>query len=257
MLGLILCVQAAAASTLPDSVASPGKSSRVTFKESTYRRNLLIGNATFGSAAYIYMANTWGAPTGRFHIKREFSDHLACTDEVSHFFAGYKLTQGFSWLFKSFGMDASVAPKYSALQAATILTMVEFPLDAYNPTQGFGLSDLACDYGGIAWALIKEKYPNNFDMKFSVKQSPWRFKNKFLASTDQEFDNFIWWATYKPKYAWIGFGYSANHYNIAVQPEAYLGVGTTIYDLLQFVSPKLAGDVKFLDSYFINLHYRL
>lgn len=233
----------------PDSAAS--------YNESTYQRNLLAGNAVFGTATYIYMANTWGEPNGRFHFKDEFHDNIAMTDEVSHFFAGYKLTQGFSWLFRSFGMDESVAPKYSALQAAMILTLVEVPLDAFNPTQGFGATDLAFDYAGIGFALIKERYPSNFDMKFSVKQPPWQFENKFLASDNEEFDNFIWWATYKPKYAWLGVGYSANHESIEVEPEVYLGIGTTLYDLFYLVAPESAKQVKFLDTYFINLHTRL
>ncbi len=258
---MTLAPVALADSSRSDTTAShysqPGALHASVIPEGTYRRNLLIGNAAFGTATYFYMANTWGAPTGKFHFKNEFHDNIALTDEVSHFFAGYKLTQGFSWLFKSLGMDEQVAPKYSALQAAMLLTLVEVPLDAFNPTQGFGATDLVADYGGIGLALLKDKYPNNFDMKFSVKHPPWRFENKFLASDVEEFDNFIWWATYKPKYAWVGVGYSANHERIEVEPEFYVGIGTTAYDLLHVVAPGFADEVKFLDTYFINFHRRL
>jgi hypothetical protein len=220
-------------------------------------RNLAIGNIVFGTGAYLYFAETWGAPNGKFHIKDELHDNLALTDEVSHFFAGYKMTNGFAWLFRSLNAPPEMAYRLGALQTVLILTLIEIPMDAYNPSQGMGLTDLGADYAGVGWGLLKKKYPNNFDMKFCVKQPPWDFKHKLLASDNSEFDNFIWWGVWKPKYVWTGIGYSTNHDRLDVEPEVYLGVGTTLYDLLHLVSPKIADEVKSLDTYFISLRVRL
>jgi hypothetical protein len=226
-------------------------------KHSHLWRNYVIGNAVFGTGAYLYFANTWGAPNGKFHIKNEFHDNIALTDEVSHFYGGYKLTDGFAWLFRILKVPPGKIDRLAALQAALVTTFIEFPIDSYNPSQGMGLTDLAADYAGIGWGLLKRKHPNNFDMKFCVKQPPWKFKHKFLASTDAEFDNFIWWGVWKPKYLWTGLGYSTNHNVPTVKPEFYLGVGTTMYDLIHILSPRVADEVKSLDTYFISIRVRL
>jgi hypothetical protein len=220
-------------------------------------RNLAIGNIVFGTGAYLYFADTWGAPKGKFHVKDEIHDNLAFNDELSHLFFGYKLSQGFDWLFRGLHVNSKKASQLGALQAAFILTLIEFPMDSYNPSQGMGLTDLAADYLGVGWALLKKNRPNNFDMKFCVKKPPWKFSNKLLANTNQEFDNWIWWATWKPKYVWTGIGYSTNHDKPDVESEVYLGVGTTLYDLLHLISPKIADEIRSLDTYFISLRLRL
>jgi hypothetical protein len=220
-------------------------------------RNLVAGNIVVGVGAYVYFSRTWGAPNGKFHIKDEIHDNMAFNDEISHFFAGYKLTEGFDWFFRTLRAPREKSLKLAAAQAALILTLVEYPMDSYNPGQGMGLTDLTADYLGIGWSLLKRKYPNNFDMKFCLKQPPWKFENKFLASKNQEFDNWIWWANWKPKYVWTGVGYSTNHDQGDVKPEVYLGVGTTLYDLLHAVAPRLADKIKSLDTYFISVRYHL
>lgn len=220
-------------------------------------RNLAIGNIVFGTGAYLYFAETWGTPNGRFHIKSELHDNVALTDEVSHFYAGYKMTDGFAWLFRVLKVQPEKVNRLAALQTVLILTLIEFPMDAYNPSQGMGLTDLAANYAGVGWGLLKKEHPNNFDMKFCVKQPPWKFKHKFLASDNAEFDNFIWWGVWKPKYVWTGVGYSTNHDHRDVEPEIYLGVGTTLYDLLRLAFPKVADEIKSLDTYFISFRLRL
>jgi len=220
-------------------------------------RNLAIRNFVFGTGAYLYFSETWGAPNGKFHIKDELHDNVGFTDEISHFYAGYKMTDGFAWLFRTLKVRPEKVNRLGAIQTVLILTLIEFPMDAYNPDQGMGLTDLAADYAGVGWGLLKKKYPNNFDMKFCVKRPPWDFKHKLLASDNSEFDNFIWWGVWKPKYVWTGIGYSTNHDRADVEPEVYLGVGTTLYDLLHLVSPKFANEVRSLDTYFISLRFRL
>ncbi len=227
-------------------------------EKSHVNRNMLIGNLVVGTGAYFYFENTWGAPDGKFHFKNELHDNVAFTDEISHFYAGYKLTDGFRWFFRMLKMPEEKQLKYGALQAAIILTLVEVPMDAFNPDQGFGVSDFVLDYGGIGYALLDDKYPNQFDMKFSVKQPPWKFDNKFLASKNEEFANFIWWATYTPKTVSVGLGYGIEYdQHGEAQSQVFLGAGTTLYDLLYLIKPSVAKELKALDCYFINLRVEL
>ncbi len=226
--------------------------------KSHVNRNMLIGNLVVGTGAYFYFENTWGAPDGKFHLKNELHDNVAFTDEISHFYAGYKLTDGFRWFFRMLKMPEEKQLRYGALQAAIILTLVEFPMDAFNPDQGFGISDFVLDYGGIGYALLDAKYPNKFDMKFSVKQPPWKFDNKFLASKNEEFANFIWWTTYTPKTVSVGLGYGIEYdQHGEAQSHVFLGAGTTLYDLLYLIKPSVAKELKALDCYFINLRVEL
>lgn len=226
--------------------------------KSHVNRNMLIGNLVVGTGAYFYFENTWGAPDGKFHFKNEFHDNVAFTDEISHFYAGYKLTDGFRWFFRMLKMPEDKQLKYGALQAAIILTLVEFPMDSFNPDQGFGATDFVFDYGGIGYALLQDKYPNQFDMKFSLKRPPWKFDNKFLASKNEEFANFIWWATYTPKTVSVGLGYGIEYdAHGKAQSEVFLGAGTTLYDLIYLIKPSVAKELKALDCYFINLRLEL
>jgi len=220
-------------------------------------RNLLAANITGGTAAYIYLKNTWGTPNGRFHLKHEFDDNMNLTDEASHVYVSYKLTEGFCWLFRTFRMREDRVRLISALEAALVMTLVEVPLDAFNPDQGMGLTDLLANYAGIAFAWWKMEHPSNVDLKFCVKRSPFAFDNKLLANKNEEFDNYIWWATWKPKYLWTGVGYSINHRKGEVESEYYLGVGTTLYDLVYFVDQDFAKKVKVLDSYFVSVRFRV
>lgn len=217
----------------------------------------LSANVVGGSAAYYYMANLWGKPSGKFHLKDELHDNLALTDEISHAYCSYKLTQSFMTIFRTMGMSEDRIEMYAAIEAALMMTLVEYPLDAYNPGQGMGLTDLAFDAAGIAIALLKQKHPGSYDFKVSWKKSPLAYENHMLANTNEEFDNYIWWAAFKPKYIWLGLGYSTNHYQKNVQSEYYLGAGTTLSDLVSLISKKLAKKIKLADTYFINLRFEL
>ncbi|MCK4858799.1 MAG: DUF2279 domain-containing protein [candidate division Zixibacteria bacterium] len=220
-------------------------------------RNLIVGNVIGGTAAYFYLTDTWGTPTGRFHFKEDTNDNLALTDEISHMFAGYQLTEAFICIFRLLGMDSTRVEKYAMLEAGLVTTLVEFPLDAYNPGQGFGATDFLLNWMGIGFSWLRRRGLENFDLKFALKRSPFEFENKFLSSKNEEFDNFVWWALYKPKYIWLGVGYGTNHDHNLVESEYYLGVGTTLNDLLYLLSPATAKRLKALDTFFINLHIRL
>jgi hypothetical protein len=247
-------------SLLTSATATDGPDEPDSAEQSSHlHRNLILGNLIVGSAAYVYLSNTWGTPDGKFHLKRDIDDNLAMTDEISHAFVSYRLTQGCAWLFRVFKMPESKVEKYSIIEAALVTTLVEFPLDAYNPDQGFGVSDLIFNWIGISFAYFKQHGLESFDLKFAVKRSPLEFDNKLLANKNAEFDNFVWWATWKPKYLWLGLGYSTNHSRPGglVESEYYLGVGTTLYDVLNLVDGTWADRLKVLDTYFLNIHVRL
>lgn len=241
----------------PANAAESSDSLSTKPKKSHLHRNLAIGNALGLSAAYVYWTNTWGEPDGSFHFKDDLNDNLAMNDEFSHLFASYQLAEGFAWLFRLLQMDSTKVEKYALLEAALVTTLVEFPLDAFNPDQGFGVSDLLFNGAGLGLYWFRHHVSDRFDVKFSLRKAPWKFENKFLASENKEFANFIWWAVYKPRYAWVGLGYGIEHEQRLVDAEYYLGVGTTLYDLLKIVTPGLAKRLKALDTFFISLHVRL
>jgi hypothetical protein len=205
---------------------------------------------------YNYLTNTWGAPTGKFHIKDETADHLAFNDEVSHLFVSYKLTQGFGAAYRGLGFSDGRARLLGALESAFIMTFVEFPVDAYNPSQGLGITDLAADYLGIGLAWMKDANPSfeNLDVKVSMRS----FSNQYsrgLGEDQEDYDNYIYWLTYRYKFAVAGIGYGTTHPSpYDPDPSAYFGVGTTIPDLVGVFSKKLAGNLKPLELYFFNLN---
>jgi hypothetical protein len=214
-----------------------------------------VGGAVAG---YNSLTNLWGTPDGRFHFKDETSDYLAFNDEVSHLFISYKLAQGFSSVYRGLGFTEGKARFLGVLESALIMTAIEYPVDAYNPTQGFGLTDIVADYAGIGLAWWKSVDPNlaNFDLKVSVKSLSGQ-RRTVLAYDASDYDNFIYWLTYRYEFAVLGAGYSTDRETPKdVQPQLLLGIGTTIPDLIRPVSSKLAKRLKPLELYFFNFNLK-
>ncbi len=253
ILALLLVLQApAAAADSTATILKADSSSHVT-------RNFIIGNLVGGTATYFYFTDLWGKPTGKFHLKDDTGDNRALTDEVSHMFAAYQIAEGARWLFRLFGMPDDKIEKYALLEAVLVTTFIEFPLDAYNPDQGLGVSDLLFNGAGIGFSYLHHHGAEQFDIKFSLKRSPFELEHKFLASNVDEFDNFIWWGAWKPRFFWLGLGYSTNHGGPGglVDSEYYLGGGTTLHDLLHLLSPTAARRLKVLDTFYLNLHVEI
>jgi hypothetical protein len=207
---------------------------------------------------------SWGRSTGRFHFKNDWSgDGLLQNDEISHFTWAYALTRSLS---RAWGW-ARVAPRrartYAALETAAVMTFVEFPLDAFNPGQGMGVSDLIFDYAGIGMGLLAAAHPGRWDVKFSLKQSLFGRRTLF-AQTDREFDNYVFWLTYRPPVPWerqpvsVAVGHGVRRAADGGTPvrELYLGIGTTIPDLVRAVVPRAARHLQTLELFFINVHLR-
>jgi len=218
----------------------------------------LSANLALFPVAYNQMEKTWGVPDGKFHFKDDWSgDNMALNDEVSHMFVSFKLTQLLHSGYKALGYSHKTALWLGMIETAFIVTAVEYPIDAYNPDQGFGVSDLFFDYGGIALGYLKIMDDNfaNWDLKTSVKS--FRHANKqVLGDGAEDYDNYIYWLTYREDPAVFGLGYSTSHPEIGkVEKEFYLAVGTTIPDLLSPVSEKLSNWFRWSEFYYFNLKW--
>ncbi len=219
----------------------------------------LIGAHAAGAyPVYKELTDLWGVPSGKFHMKDEIHDYLRFNDEVSHLFISYKLSQGFESVYGKIGFSDNRARMLGAIEAAFIMTAVEYPLDAYNPDQGFGATDLVADYTGIAFAYWKSKDSrlSNFDLKVSMKAISGGGRVG-LGYDNEDYDNYVYWMTYKYKFAVAGFGYSTRR-DSPTNPESqgFIGIGTTIPDLVGIVSEKAASFLKPLELYFFNFHIR-
>jgi len=206
-------------------------------------------------AGYNNLTDLWGSPDGKFHFKDESADNLAFNDEVSHMFISYKLTQGFSSAYRCLGFTDRKARLLGVLESALIMTAVEFPVDAYNPSQGLGVTDAVANYAGIVVAWWKSIDPRlaDIDIKVSIKSLSSR-RGMVLGYDCYDYDNYIYWLTYRYRFAVLGAGYSTGRSTPAdVEPQLFLGIGTTIPDLIRPVSSKLAERLRPLELYFFNL----
>ena len=155
-------------------------------------------HAVAGVLVYREARAAWGGSNGRFHIKHDWTgDGLAQSDEISHLVAGYHLTKAFSRVWGWSGMRPRRARTLAAVEAATLLTLVEVPLDAFNPQQGLGVEDLAFDYLGVGMGLMSLSHPGRWDVKFSAKENPFRTQTNLFSQTSRDADNYVFWATYR------------------------------------------------------------
>ncbi|MCI0531254.1 MAG: hypothetical protein L0Y74_04830 [candidate division Zixibacteria bacterium] len=223
------------------------------------------GNAAALGLGYIWSQNAWGSSAGKFHWKNDWTgDNLAQNDEISHLVICFNISRYLRPVYNWLGVSPERSALYSSLHTATIGTLVEYPIDAHNPLQGLGVSDLIADYAGSVLALGQYHFPalDDFYLKSSFKQAPWNSNENILAGKLEEFDNEIFWLTYKLKFKRMdflhaGFGYSTNHHTVKVQREYYIGLGTTIPEMINILSPKLARILLPLDLFYLELHQRL
>ena len=260
-----------AKSSEPDSDTLLINHRHLSFHPNTYKLNkkkalwFTLGNIALGTAGYFWSQEAWGTSSGKFHWKKDWTgDNLAQNDEVSHVVVPYNFARYFQPVYQWMGLSPSRSMTYATLHAALLASLIEYPVDAYNPLQGLGVSDLIANYVGCGLALGQYHLPQlrNFGLKLSFKQAPWVANTHGVAGTAEEFDNEIFWLTFRPVYKKVdflhlGLGYSTNHFNIIVEREYYLGLGTTIPDLFKIVSPKVSGWLLPLDMFYLEFHHRL
>jgi hypothetical protein len=207
--------------------------------------------------------SAWGESQGSFHFKNDWEgDHLAQTDELSHFMWGYKMTQFLIWSYGWAGFSPKASRLISISQTAFVLTMVEYPIDAYNPKQGLGVSDLAFDYAGIGLAYLKQRCRrlDNFDVKISWRRDIIFDNQPVFAQTYDQFDNFVYWLTYKTrlflpqKALCFGLGYGVTHRQDRPTRHLLLGMGLSLSDFVSLFARDLGAHLKFLDLFYPNLN---
>jgi hypothetical protein len=241
---------------------------RLNHRRINYKRAAVMG---VGSAAYVYFGlkhamDIWGKSNGKFHVKDDWTgDHLAQSDEISHFTWGYKMTQLCFWMYDWIGFSPRTSELVSVIESALILTIVEFPVDAYNPQQGLGVSDLIFDYMGVVFAFARKHHGflKDFDVKVSWKRNLFVTNHPALSQTFGEFDNFIFWLTYHPhlliprRFLCVGLGYSVSHRGIEPQREFYGGVGLSVSDFFGLLGKKFESYTRFLDLFYPNFKLKL
>ncbi len=233
-----------------------------------HKRAVIFGG---GNAAAIFFGfkqttTLWGKSNGRFHVKADWTgDHLAQTDELSHFMWGYKMTQFFFSTYHWIGLSPHTGQLLSLVESALILTAVEYPVDAYNPQQGLGESDLIFDYMGIGFAYAKKHcgWLGNLDFKISWKRNIFIANHSAFAQTYTDYDNTVYWLTYRTsliiprKIVCWGLGYSTTHVGIEPRRQFYLGVGLSLSDFVGLFGKKLERHAEFLDLFYPNFKLKL
>ena len=243
------------------SIITPDKIPQTIENKRSYTIPIAISAGVNLSAAvpvYNQMVNSWGRPNGKFHVKHDWSgDYLALNDEISHMFVSYKLMQFFNSGYQFVGFSPKTAKILGIVETAFIVTAVEYPIDAYNPDQGLGISDLIFDYTGIFMGYMKVSYPSlkNWDIKTSLKSLSYSNKN-VIGSNSEDYDNYIYWLTYRKSPAVFGFGYSTDHPQpLNVDKQFYLGIGTTVPDMIRLISPRIADKLDWMEVYYFNLRW--
>src|SRR3989442_10910144 len=204
---------------------------------------------------------TWGQSRGRFHVKQDWSgDSLSQNDEASHLFFGYTLTRTFAAHWRWAAMTPRGSRKIGAFESAFVLTMVE-ALDAFNPAQGLGVSDLVFDYAGAGFGLWTLSHPGDGGIRTSIKVPA---RARLFAENVRQSDNYIFWVTYRPPLAGggkqplsVGLGHSTRRASDGVTPvrEVHFGIGTTLSDVVRTFSPRAAHYLGILDFYYFNLNF--
>jgi len=222
-------------------------------------------NVAGGVAAYHQSQAAWGASNGHFHIKSDWKgDGLAMSDEASHFFAAYQLSRvmraGYAWT----GVGDRRARRLGMLEAWLWMLAVEFPLDAYNPEQGFGVSDFLFNTAGVlaAYEHSRPGAPPPWDVKISVKRSFFTGRSRLIAYTAKQYDDYIYWLTFRPaQRRWmplIGIGYATGHdAHPGIRKEIHLGIGASATELGALVSPAVGRLLRPLDFFFWNLNTKV
>ena len=223
---------------------------------------------TLGVSGYAYskMDDWWGKDTGPFHIKHTDwnGDNLAQTDEVSHCLVSYKIVQTAMGLAKWSGFQDRTSRIIGGCFAGVIMTSVEYPIDAYNPYQGFGYTDMIANSIGIAFALSRDRWPkylSKFDLRLSIKNTK-TIPDEIIAQTTAQNDNYIYWLTVNPVENFpvhAAIGYSGNHNSPdhSVEREVYIGLGTSAAELAGLVDRRWKRKLDVLNIYEISIAFRV
>jgi hypothetical protein len=226
------------------------------------RRTAAWGGANLAAmwAAYKQSQTSWGESNGKFHFKDDFKgDGMAMSDEVSHLFAAYRLMQvldaGYRWI----GASPRAARRWAAVEAWLWTFAIEYPIDAYNPSQGFGVSDLLFNTAGVLAAYHRSGQQRpRWDVKISVKRQFFDGNARVIAHTNKQYDDYIYWLTVRPSFNrclpfLLGAGYSTTHpAGGGITKELHLAVGTTLEEIGGIFGERTARYLRPLNVFFFN-----
>jgi len=229
------------------------------------RLNRLLLWSGFSAAAAVEAFRqsqaAWGASNGKFHIKPDSKrDGLAMTDEASHMLIAYRLSQFIESGYRWSGVEAKRARLWGSAEAWFLTFLVEYPIDAYNPQQGLGVSDLLFNTMGALAAYGHSAAANpRWDIKVSVKPQFFNGSGRVIAYNTKQYDDFIYWVTYRPvpaRYVPLlaGLGYSTSHERGGnPTKELRLGVGTTLEEIGAMIGSRTEQFLRPLNFFFFNL----
>jgi len=258
----------------PDSIDSKVSIEELFPESKTKSRELVpwrlgvFGATSLGIAGYAFsrMDDWWGESTGEPHIKHTDwkGDNLAQTDEISHFFLSYKITQTGTHFARWTGLSDKASRFIGAGMALTIMTWVEYPVDTYNPYQGFGYTDMIANAIGISLATTRDIWPeymHYFDFRFSFKYNQ-EMPSELIAQTTAENDAYIYWLTVNPVDKFpihAALGYSSNHLaeDREVEREVYIGFGTSLAEIAGMINPKYRKKLDLWNAYELSINFRI
>jgi hypothetical protein len=228
------------------------------------KRAWILGTVNAGTIFFGFRQaiESWGKTKGGFHMKEDWrGDNLAQIDELSHFMWGYKMTQFLFSAYRWAGFSPKASRVISVSQTAMVLTLVEYPIDAYNPKQGLGISDLVFDYLGIGLACMKSRcrWLEDFDVKISSRKNILLGNQPVFAQTYEQFDNFIYWFTYRTrlflprKVLCFGLGYGVTHQSGKAERQILGGIGLSLPDCAALLGERIGARLKFLEIFYPNL----
>jgi len=220
-----------------------------------------------GGYAYSRMDDWWGHEYGPAHIKHNDwnGDDLVQTDEISHLVISYKITQAGIHFARWTGFSDPACRWIGGGIAGLIMTWVEYPVDAHNPYQGFGYTDMTANIVGIGFAILRDRWPQKLDwldLRVSVKE-PSNVGDEIIAQTNAENDAYIYWLTVSPARRFpvhAAVGYSANHNTLPdnkAEREVYIGFGTSLAELAGLIDRKWRNKLDLWNFYELSIAFRV
>ncbi len=212
------------------------------------------------------MDDWWGHSQGAAHIKHDDwnGDGLLQTDEISHMFICYKVAQAGTHFARWSGFSDGTSRWIGGGLSIAILGFVEYPIDTYNPIQGFGYTDMAANVVGTGLALARDRWPEKlgfFDLRISVKDFS-AMNSELIAQSFAQNDAFIYWLTMSPAREFpvhAAIGHSANHdsHDNEAEREVYIGFGTSLGELAGLIDRRWQQRLDFWSIYELSFSFRI
>ncbi len=204
-------------------------------------------------------SSTWGWKTGDWN-----GDGLVQTDEFSHFQLGQRITEFGYGMSRWCGFRHNTSLWIGASIGLAGTFWVEI-IDAYNPDQGFGVTDMVVDVAGVLFALLRKQSPfvDRFDLRVTFEDLKYIPDNLFMATDFRGYDNAIFWITYQPDKdlpfdVCLGYSSDRDYPSKVPRRELFIGAGISGEKLIGLFDSDLARQIgTFAEWYEITLYARV